>query len=256
MSGGRGKLALVTGGVRRVGAAIAARLAKQGYALALHGHSDASPEDALNEVLVEQDTDWKGFLSDFGEPDAAVLLLDAVADHFGRVPDLIVNNASIFGQDNASELDDQTLANHMRVNMIVPVRLATELAKRLPDGPRAAVVHILDQRVFSPNHDQTSYTLSKQALAQSVRTLAVSCADKLRVNGVAPGLTLTAGEYSDAQLANITQMMPLGMLPDPDDIAESVIYLAQASAVTGQIICVDGGANLKSFDRDFVNLGK
>ena len=118
------------------------------------------------------------------------------------------------------------------------------------------MIHILDQRIRNPNRDQLSYTLSKQALAASVRSLAVACADKLRVNGVAPGLTLTAGEYGDIQLTNITAMMPLDCLPAPDDIADAVVYLARAEAVTGQTIYVDGGASLKSFDRDFVHLGQ
>ncbi len=144
----------------------------------------------------------------------------------------------------------------MRINMMVPVLLTTELSKRTAKDQRAAAIHILDQRVFHPNRDQLSYTLSKQALAQSVRTLAVACADRLRVNGVAPGLTLTAGEYGEAQLANITEMMPLKRLSSPQDIADAVLYLAQAQSVTGQIICVDGGANLQGFDRDFVHLGK
>ncbi len=249
-------LALVTGGVRRVGAVIAGRLAEAGYALALHGHSDAEPEDGLRETLKSNDADWAGFIADFCDENAATMLLDDVVAHFGRAPDLIVNNASIFGQDDAANLNDDTLAKHLRINMMVPVQLTTEMGKRAKNSDRAAVIHILDQRIINPNRDQLSYTLSKQALAQSIRSLAVACADKLRVNGVAPGLTLTAGEYGEEQLANITDMMPLGRLSDAQDIAEAVLYFAHAKAVTGQIICVDGGANLKSFDRDFVHLGK
>ena len=249
-------LALVTGGVRRVGAVIAEHLAKADYALALHGHSDAEPEQNLANTLSETGVEWRGFVSDFGELDAAAKLLQDIDKQMNRAPDLIVNSASIFGQDDAETMTDAELAKHLRVNMMVPVALTTELAKRVPDGNRASVIHILDQRIGNPNRDQLSYTLSKQALAESVRTLAISCADKLRVNGVAPGLTLTAGEYSDQQIANITDMMPLDILPNPDNIAEAVFYFAGAKAVTGQIICVDGGANLKSFDRDFVHLGK
>ncbi|MGB5484629.1 SDR family oxidoreductase, partial [Parasphingorhabdus sp.] len=147
--------------------------------------------------------------------------------------------------------------DHFRVNSLVPVLLTTALHDRRADGrDRACIIHILDQRVRNPNRDQLSYTLSKQALAASVRSLAVACADKLRVNGIAPGLTLTAGEYGEDQLAAITAMMPLDRLPDPDDIADAIVYLAGAKAVTGQTIFVDGGANLLSFDRDFVHLGK
>ncbi|MEQ8742409.1 SDR family oxidoreductase [Parasphingorhabdus sp.] len=250
-------LALVTGGVKRVGAAIAARLADSGYALALHGNSDAIPEDQLAERLEKTDCDWSGFQQDFTVDGAAETLIDQVVGHFGRTPDLIVNSASIFGQDDANSIGEQDLQEHFRVNSLVPILLTTALYQRRPAGSdRAGVIHILDQRIRNPNRDQLSYTLSKQALAGSVRSLAVSCADRLRVNGVAPGLTLTAGEYGDDQLANITAMMPLDRLPEPNDIADAVLYLARGQAVTGQILYVDGGANLKGFDRDFVHLGK
>tara|TARA_R110000850_G_scaffold29571_3_gene81614 strand:+ start:4507 stop:5274 length:768 start_codon:yes stop_codon:yes gene_type:complete len=250
-------LALVTGGVKRVGAVIAARLAESGYALALHGNSDTAPEDRLAATMRESGSDWCGFQQDFTLDGAAGDLMDQVASHFGRVPDLIVNSASIFGQDDAGSIGEQTLQEHFRVNSLVPVLLATALYQRRPTGSeRACVVHILDQRIRNPNRDQLSYTLSKQALAASVRSLAVACADRLRVNGVAPGLTLTAGEYDAGQLANIKAMMPLDRLPDPADIADAVLYLARAEAVTGQIVEVDGGANLRAFDRDFVHLGK
>ena len=249
-------LALVTGGVKRVGAAIAARLAASGYALALHGNSDAVPEQELLEKLKETDCEWAGFQQDFLEESAADTLMDAVVDHFDRTPDLIVNSASIFGQDDVVEIREKDLQDHLRVNSMVPVLLTTALHRRRPEeSNRACIIQILDQRIRNPNRDQLSYTLSKQALAGSVRSLAVACADKLRVNGVAPGLTLTAGEYSEEQLANITAMMPLDRLPDPEDIADAVLYLARAKAVTGQIVYVDGGANLKSFDQDFVHLG-
>ncbi len=256
MSENPAKLALVTGGVRRVGAHIAANLAKAGYSLALHGHRDAEPESELLDLLRAKKTSWAGFTADFSDLGAAIILLDDIIDHFGHAPDLIVNNAAIFGQDSAAETDGETLEKHLRINMMVPVLLTTELARRASAGGRAAIIHILDQRITNPNRDQLSYTLSKQALAQSVRTLAIACADKLRVNGVAPGLTLTAGEYGRDQLANITGMMPLERLSNRQDIADAVLYFAQAEAVTGQIICVDGGANLKSFDRDFVHMGK
>ena len=250
-------LALVTGGVKRVGAAIAARLADSGYALALHGNSDAVPEEALAETLRLKHCEWFGFQQDFTIDGAAETLIDQVVRQFGRTPDLIVNSASIFGQDDAESIAEKDLHDHFRINSLVPVLLATALYHRRAAGSdRACVIHILDQRIRNPNRDQLSYTLSKQALAASVRSLAVACADKLRVNGVAPGLTLTAGEYGDIQLTNITAMMPLDCLPAPDDIADAVVYLARAEAVTGQTIYVDGGASLKSFDRDFVHLGQ
>lgn len=250
-------LALVTGGVKRVGAVIAARLAESGYALALHGNSDAIPDEFLAEKLKETGCEWSGFQQDFMDDGAAETLMNHIVGHFGRTPDLVVNSASIFGQDDVGSVCEKDLHDHFRINSLVPVMLTTALhQRRSAASDKACVIHILDQRIRNPNGDQLSYTLSKQALAASVRSLAVACADKLRVNGIAPGLTLTAGEYGVDQLANITAMMPLDRLPDPDDIADAVVYLARSQAVTGQIIYVDGGANLKSFDRDFIHLGR
>ncbi len=246
------KLALVTGGLRRLGAHIATHLAEQGYALALHGHSDAVPEQGLAAALKDRNTQWSGFVADFGQEGAAGQLLDAVAQEFGDAPDLLINNASLFDYDNAETLDEASLEEHLKINMMVPTLLTTQLAEKLPEGARAVVVNIVDQRIRNPNGDQLSYSLSKQALAESVRTLAMACADKLRINGVAPGLTIPTEDYEAGQMERLTDIMPLGRLSSPDDIAAAVSYLAEAEAVTGQTLFVDGGAHMKSFDRDFM----
>jgi pteridine reductase len=116
------------------------------------------------------------------------------------------------------------------------------------------VIHILDQRILNPVADQLAYTLSKQALWQATRTLAISLAPAVRVNAIAPGLTLPTQDYAPGQMDRIAGMMPLGLLPSPADIAEAALYLASARAVTGQTIFVDGGANLTAFPQDFVDL--
>lgn len=246
------KLALVTGGLRRLGAHIAGRLAEAGYVLALHGHSDAVPEDALAKTLKDQGTQWFGFVSDFGQDGAAGKLLDAVIDHFDCAPDLLINNASVFDYDDARTLDEASLEKHLKINMMLPTVLTASLANQLSKDQRAAVVNIVDQRIRNPVGDQLSYTLSKQALAESIRTLAIACADKLRVNGVAPGLTIPTEDYDADQMKRLTDVMPLSRLPSPDDIASAVCYLAEAESVTGQTLFVDGGAHMKSFDRDFM----
>jgi NAD(P)-dependent dehydrogenase (short-subunit alcohol dehydrogenase family) len=119
---------------------------------------------------------------------------------------------------------------------------------------RPAIVNIVDQRVVNPHRDQISYTLSKQALAASVRSMAASFAGRARYNGVAPGLVISTDDYSEEQEVRLAGMMPLGALPSPSAVADAVVYLAKAQDVTGQIIFVDGGAHLKSFDRDFMHL--
>ncbi|WOE76014.1 SDR family oxidoreductase [Alterisphingorhabdus coralli] len=257
MSGSRpAKLALVTGGCRRVGAAISAHLAEQGYALALHGHSDAEPDEALAAVLKRQGMEWHGFLADLTEEEAPATLMQQVAAHFGRSPDLLVNNASLFGDDRIDTLDAASLERHWRIHLTAPTLLTQALYKHTGEDDRASVVNIVDQRVRNPHADQLSYTLSKQALAESIRTLAKACAPRLRINGVAPGMTLETEDYAEGQMESIAAVMPLQRNSNPQDIAAAVAYFAASEAVTGQLLYVDGGAHMVPYDRDFLHLAK
>ena len=249
-----GKLAIVTGGTKRVGAAIAARLAEGGYALALTSHSGSAPEDALASVLERTGSDWHLFDCDLSVTADVEALIGQVTQHFGRAPDLLINCVSRFGQDDWTDIDADDLEDQFATNVFAPVLLARDLVKAAADGQTPCIIHILDQRVRNPNRDQLSYTLSKQALAASVRTLAISFGARARVCGVAPGLVLPTDDYEDGQLAHIAGEMPLGLLPEPADIAEAAVYLAAARAVTGQIVYVDGGAHLTQFVRDFVHM--
>jgi NAD(P)-dependent dehydrogenase (short-subunit alcohol dehydrogenase family) len=177
-----------------------------------------------------------------------------IATHFGRTPDLLVNNAAMFGQDDWQTMTLETLEAHFRLNLFAPLLLGQALVQTSGPQARPAIVNILDQRVVNPHQDQMSYTLSKQALAASVRSMAASFAGRARYNGVAPGLVIATDDYTAEQETRLADMMPLGALPSPSAVADAVVYLAQAQDVTGQVIFVDGGAHLKSFDRDFMHL--
>jgi len=183
-------------------------------------------------------------------------LVDRVTAHFGQPPTLLVNNASMFGLDGPEDMTADTLLAHFTINSAAPVLLARDVAARAQPGAPAAIVNILDQRIVHPAGDQASYTLSKLALAGATDMLARALAPRARVCAVAPGLTLPTEDYLPAQMVRLEQEMPLGMLPDPEDVAEAVVYLAGANAVTGQTIFVDGGAHLRSFGRDFLYLGR
>jgi pteridine reductase len=246
------KLALITAGFHRIGAVISARLAEAGWSLALHSRKQTEPDRELASILALHKTDWRGFLADLSDASAITGLLPEIVAHFGHAPDLIVNNASLFDWDDVTSMTSQSIANHMAVNLTAPVLLTTSLASYVTGGKRAAVVNILDQRIRQPNGDQLSYTLSKQALAAATETLARVLAPQIRVNAVAPGLTLPTKDYRAAQMEALQQAMPLATLPEPDDIADAVLWLAMAKATTGQTLFVDGGAAMKSFDRDFV----
>jgi pteridine reductase len=230
------KLALVTGGRRRLGAAIATRLESGGWTVARHSHVD----------------DGSGaFVADLADPAAAAALIGEITDRHGAAPALLVNNAAIFDWDDAYSADAASLAHHHAINAAAPVLLILALVRA---GGGGAVVNILDQRVRNPNGDQLSYTLSKTALAGATRTLAAALAPGWRVNAVAPGLTLPTSDYDADQLARLALAMPLARLPTPADVADAVAFLADATAITGQTLFVDGGASLKSFDRDFMFL--
>jgi pteridine reductase len=237
------KLALITGGKRRVGAAIAKRLAADGWTLALHSHHE-TPDEASYPGA-------HSFIADLANADAVTRLVAEVTTHFGTAPTLLVNNASRFEWDDAASLTAASLAEHQAVNAAAPVLLTIALSRTEASG---SVVNILDQRIQNPNGDQLAYTLSKTALAGATRTLAAALAPRWRINAVAPGLTLPTPDFDEAQMERMKDQMPLKRLSQPDDIADAVAYLSAASAVTGQTIFVDGGANLKSFDRDFVFL--
>ncbi len=248
------KLALVTGGMKRIGAAISARLALDGWALALHCGHETKPEPVLAVVLGAHRTRWHAFQTDLADDEARAGLLPSVMRHFGVPPTLIVNNAALFDEDDATSVTASTLARHHAVNVTAPVLLATQLAGFMAEGDRGCIINILDQRIAQPHGDQLSYTLSKQALSAATATLARSLTPKLRVNAVAPGLTMATPDYTPAQLERLAALMPLGTLPGPQGIADAVAYLANAAHVTGQTIFVDGGAHMVSFERDFVHL--
>ena len=248
-------LALVTGGWRRIGAAIARALAAGGWDLALHAHHRDGLDPALARQLEQAGATVHGIAGDLVDADAPELVMRETVNAFGRAPSLLVNSASIFRDDRLATLTADSLDLHMRTNLYAPLLLTKAFAARLGDG-EGAVVMLLDQRVRNPVPDQLAYSLSKQALHASIRNLARDLAPRIRVNGVAPGLVLPTGDYDDAQWERLTALMPLERLAAPADIAAAVIYLAHARAVTGQTIFVDSGANLEAYPRDFVYMGR
>lgn len=247
------KLAVVTGGCRRLGAAIARALAAEGYGLALHASSDAEPEPGLRAALDEFGTEWHGFAADLSRAEEVEGLLPAVADRFGAAPGLLVNSAARFGDDRPETARFEALMDHYAVNCAAPAVLSRAFAAVAGDRG-GAIVNIVDQRLAQPHGDQFSYTLSKFALAGLTRILARELAPGIRVNAVAPGLTIPTDAYDEGRLARAAASMPLDRLPSPEEVADAVVWLAQAEAVTGQTIFVDGGAHMRAFARDFLNL--
>jgi NAD(P)-dependent dehydrogenase (short-subunit alcohol dehydrogenase family) len=247
-------LALITGGLSKLGAVIAARLAADGYDLALHVRDGGTPTGALADAIARTGVRHGVFAAELSDSEAVEALVPRVADFFGRAPDLLVNSASMLSEGGWDTVGIAEMVDHFRVNTAAPLALIRALAAGLPAGGRGAVVNILDQRIRNPCPDQAAYTLSKLALAGATQALARAFAPVLRINAVAPGLTSPGPEYDTEQVARLADLMPLGLLPGPGEVADAVAYLARAEAVTGQIMFVDGGAALEAFQRDFVHL--
>jgi NAD(P)-dependent dehydrogenase (short-subunit alcohol dehydrogenase family) len=247
----RRPLALVTGGLHRIGAAIAVTLAGAGYDLALHRRKGGEADADLIDTIATAGTNHATFSADLGKSGAAEALFVGVTRHFGRAPALVVNNASLFAEADIGALNQSGLNAALAVNLVAPVMLTRAM---VASGGQGAVVNILDQRVRNPVPDQIGYTLSKQALSEATRTLALACAPRVRVNAVAPGLTLSAPGYEEGRMDRMATLMPLERLATPQHVAEATLFLARAESITGQTIFVDGGANLKGFDRDFAHL--
>lgn len=250
------RLALVTGGHRRLGGIIAAALARAGHSLAIHGSHDTRLDSHLALTFEEEATEWEGFVVDFADPEGAEELVGMVAARFGRPPDILVNSAAIFGQDRLDSVTADDLMRHYAVNCAAPAMLTKAFATVPAGVGDRCIVNILDQRIDHPHGDQFAYTLSKLALAGLTRTSAQSLAPAVRVNAVAPGLTIATPDYDGAQMERLTAMMPLQRLPQAEQIAQAVLYLTQATATTGQTLYIDGGAHLRSYDRDFMHMAR
>ncbi len=244
------RAALITGAGRRIGRAIALTLAQAGYAVVLHAQRSRADAEKLAGEIVSAGGKARVVLADLADADAVAKLVPAAAA-FGPLT-LLVNNASQFDEDEIGSLERARFERTLAVNLTAPVFLAQAFAAQAPDGADASIVNIVDQCVLKPTPRFFSYTLSKSALASATVTLAQALAPKLRVNAVAPGPTLPSPRQSAEHFARQAAAVPLQRGPSPEDIAAAVVYLAQATSVTGTVIAVDGGQHLawRTIDSD------
>ena len=245
---------LVTGAGRRLGRAIALHLARAGWRVAIHCHRSQAEAQAT-----AAECGGAVFEADLADEAAARALVPRVAAHFGRV-DAVVNSAALFEFDDAATFAPALLRAHMQVNAAAPVLLAQALAAHLAgrQAPAAAgcVVNLLDQKLFNPNPDFLSYTLSKAALHAATTLLAQALAPRVRVAAIAPGLTLSSHLMpSEAAFERLHAQSPLGKSSTPQDVAAAVAFVLATPAITGATLLVDGGQHLMPFERDFSMMG-
>lgn len=255
--------ALVTGAGKRLGRAMALALARQGQDVAVHyaGSSEAAAETAAEiEAMGRRAVALRADL--LVEAETATLVARA-ADALGQPVRVLVNNASIFEHDTLATATRESWDRHLESNLRAPVLLTQTMAAQVPPPrtdaagepvARGLVVNMLDQRVRKLTPDFTSYTIAKMGLWAFTRTAAQALAPAVRVNAIGPGPTLRGGRQSEAEFARQRAATVLGRGSDPEDICAALVYLLTARAVTGQLICVDGGQHLAWQTPDVVGL--
>lgn len=237
---GRGS-ALVTGAGRRIGRAIALRLAEAGFDIAVHYRSDPASAEEVVGAVEAMGRQAVALAADLTDEAAARQLVAQASSALGPVTAL-VNSASAFEDDRAGALGRETWDLHIETNLRAPLVLAEAFAAQAPDG--SVVINLLDQRVWKPTPQFFSYALSKSALWTATRMLAQAWAPRIRVNGVGPGPTLASIHQDDAAFAAEAAGTLMGRPVEPSEIADAVAWLVDARSVTGQMIAVDSGQHL------------
>lgn len=250
MSRPAGRTVLVTGAARRLGRAIALDLATAGWQVAVHYRgSEAEARQTVADCSAHAPAE--AFQADLSDEAQVRELVPRVAQRFGRL-DAVVNNASRFEHDDARSFTTASFGAHLLANTAAPILLAQALATHVEQrGGEGVVVNLLDQKLWNPNPDFFSYTLSKAGLESATTMLAQALAPKLRVVGVAPGLTLTSHMLSQEKFEQLHKLSPLGRSSTPEDVAHAVRFALENRSITGTTLLVDGGQHLMKFDRDF-----
>jgi pteridine reductase len=240
-----GKSALITGGARRVGAAIARRLHAAGAAVLIHYRdSEAEATKLVADLNATRAKSAAKVKAELLAPIAPRALVGAALGEFGRL-DLLVNNASSFFPVDVGAIEashwEELIGSNLRAPLFISQEAAPELRKHA-----GAIVNIVDIHADRPLKGYPVYSIAKAGLAALTRSLALELAPTVRVNAVAPGAIAWPddGQFDPGERERIVATTPLGRVGSPEDIAQAVHFLACASYITGEIIAVDGGRSI------------
>jgi len=248
---------LITAAGKRIGKCLAQALAKQGYYIYLHYHTAHS--DAEETLKIIENNGGAGALvqCDLEDYEATEALLSRCGN-LGNDSDYplrhVINNASQFSDDRIFDFTEQSFSSHQNINLRAPMQLARALYKIIPDGDKGSVINIIDSKVFALNPDFHSYTLSKYALLGATETMAQAFGPKLRVNGIAPGLTLISSSQTAKNFELASHLNFIGEPLDVEDIAKTALLLLTSPSLNGTTIPVDGGQKMINFTGDVVNV--
>jgi NAD(P)-dependent dehydrogenase (short-subunit alcohol dehydrogenase family) len=237
------RAALVTGGARRIGAAIARDLASYGWSVAIHCNRSAAAADALAAEIHAAGGRAAVVTADLADSEGLTRIVPAARAALGPLA-LLVNNASVFLEDRIGALELDRWQTQFDVNLRAPVFLAEAFAAHLPEGHEGNIVNMIDQRVWKLTPEMTSYTLSKAALWTATQTLAQALAPRIRVNGIGPGPTLPNPHDGEDGLTREAAAVPLGHAVDLADFGRAIRFLVETRSMTGQMLALDSGQHL------------
>jgi NAD(P)-dependent dehydrogenase (short-subunit alcohol dehydrogenase family) len=240
---------MITGAARRVGAAIARRLAADDWNVILHFNRSKTEAEA-----VAEDIRRAGGVCDLVQADLACradvesLMQRCVALH-GSV-ECLINNASVFYYDDIASVSWESLHDHLASNLIAPVFLCRDFVRQFAGRGDGCIINLLDQKMANMNPDFLSYTIGKAGLSGLTEMLAMALAGRIRVCGIAPGIALISGTQTQAAFEKAWRAPPLHRSTTPDEIATCVQYILASPSMTGSTIFLDGGESVAGRARD------
>jgi NAD(P)-dependent dehydrogenase (short-subunit alcohol dehydrogenase family) len=240
---------LVTGGARRIGAAISRRFAAAGWHVGLHYCRSFEQAQALADELPSAEV----VRCDLADGDAALAMIEELADRLGDWRALI-NSASVFRPDDVARLDVGINWEALQVNAATPAMMAQTYLRLARSAAGRRVIQVTDQKLANPNPDFFSYTMSKHALAATVPMLAMAADAADRVYGLAPGAILASHEQSEAQAEASHRLNLLGRRTGAEEVADAAWFLATGPLASGQTLFVDSGQHLLAQPRDVMYL--
>ena len=233
---------IITGAATRMGAAIAKKLSGPNVEIVIHYNKSKLNAEKLQKELKKNKTKaWliKGDLSKEKDLKKIIKFAKSKLKYF----DCLINNASLFENDNLKNFTSKSWDNHLNVNLKAPAFLTKEFAKNIK-GKNNNIINIIDQRVFKLTPYFTSYTLSKTGLYTLTKTSAMSLAPNIRVNGIAPGPTIKNKRQTDKHFKKQYLATPLKQQVDVKEICNAVDFFIKNSSITGQVLAIDSGQNL------------
>ena len=235
------RTALITGGARRLGFAIAEALASLGFDIAIHCNTSVEAARVAARGLPARSVVLQADLADEVQTAGLIARAEQALGPIG----VLVNNASSFERDEWDDTTRESWDAHMEPNLRAPFVLMQAFAKALPSGREGAIINLLDQRDWSLTPHFVSYTVSKAALWTLTRTMALALAPRIRVNGIGPGPALPSPRQSQEQFDRQARSVPLGHGTNPQEVARAAVAILAMPAMTGQMIALDGGQHLQ-----------